>query len=75
MSKDSKMNFREANLNYIYKKHQGIYQQNFAETIDYLSNLAKRNKKNELKYKDIIDFKIGRFLLFPFRRIYKVLKK
>lgn len=75
MSKDSKMNFREANLNYIYKKHQDVYQQHFAETIDYLSNLAQRNKKNELKYKNSIDFKIGRFLLFSFRRIYKVLKK
>lgn len=71
MSKDCKINFREANLNYIYKKHQEVYQQHFAETVDYLTDLAQRNKKNELKYKSSIDFKIGRFLLFPFRRIYK----
>jgi glycosyltransferase involved in cell wall biosynthesis len=67
MSKDSKMNFREANLNYIYKKHHEVYQHYFAETVDYLTNLAQRNKKNELKYKSSLDFKIGRFLLFPFR--------
>lgn len=74
MSKDSKMNFREANLNYIYKKHQEVYQQHFAKTVDYLTNLAQRNKKNELKYKSSLDFRIGKFLLYPFRRIYKVFK-
>lgn len=67
MSKGSKMNFREANLNYIYKKHQDVYQQHFAETVDYWTNLAKRNKKNEIKYKSSLDFKLGRFLLFPLR--------
>lgn len=75
MSKDSKMNFREANLNYIYKKHQDEYQQHFDETIDYLTNLVQRNKKNELKYKNSIDFKIGRFLLFPFRLVRRLFKK
>ena len=75
LDKISKQNFREANLNYIYKKHQDIYQQHFAETIDYLANLAQRNKKNELKYKNSIDFKIGRFLLFPFRFLKKMFRK
>ena len=74
MSKDSKVNFREANLNYIYKKHQEVYQHHFNEAVDYLTDLAQRNKKNELKYKNSLDFKLGKFLLFPFRRIYKVLK-
>lgn len=67
LDKISKMSFREANLNYIYKKHQEVYRHHFAETVDYLTNLAQRNKKNELKYKSSLDFKIGRFLLFPFR--------
>jgi glycosyltransferase involved in cell wall biosynthesis len=75
MSKDSKMNFRETNLNYIYKKHQKVYRHHFAETVDYLTNLAQRNKKNELKYKSSLDFKIGRFLLFPFRLVKRLFKK
>ena len=67
LDKISKLYFREANLNYIYKKHQDIYQNHFGQTIDYLTDLAQRNKRNELKYKNSLDFKIGRFLLFPFR--------
>lgn len=67
LDKISKMNFREANLNYIYKKHQDVYTQRFAETVDYLTDLAQRNKRNELKYKNSLDFKIGKFLLLPFR--------
>ncbi|WP_396186008.1 glycosyltransferase family 2 protein [Flavobacterium sp.] len=75
MSKDSKMNFREANLRYIYKKHQDVYQCHFAEAVDYLTDLAQRNKRNELKYKNSIDFNIGRFLLFPFRFVRRLFKK
>jgi GT2 family glycosyltransferase len=75
LDKISKMNFREANLNYIYKKHQDVYQHHFAETIDYWCNLAQRNKENELKYKKSLDFKIGRFWLFPFRFVRKLFKK
>lgn len=75
LNKISKMYFREKNLKYIYKKHQDIYQHHFAETIDCLSNLAQRNKKNELKYKNSIDFKIGRFLLFPFRFLQRLFKR
>lgn len=67
LDKISKIYFRETNLNYIYKKHQDIYQLHFVEAVDNLINLAQRNKRNELKYKNSIDFKIGRFLLFPFR--------
>ena len=75
MSKDSKLNFRETNLNYIYKKHQDIYQHHFTEVIDYLTGLAHRNKRNELKYKNSVDFKIGRILLFPFRFLKRLFKK
>lgn len=74
MSIDTKTYFRETNLNYIYKKHQDLYQQYFSETVDYLTNLAQRNKKNELKYKNSVDFKIGRFLLFPFRFVNRLFK-
>ncbi|WP_282073730.1 glycosyltransferase family 2 protein [Polaribacter atrinae] len=64
---DSKENHREANLAYIYKKHSDIYKLHFLELVDFLSELAARNKRNEIKYKTSIDFKIGNIFLFPFR--------
>lgn len=67
LAKDAKMHFREENLYYIYKKHQDIYIQKFPETLEYIIQLAKRNRNNELKVRNTIDYKIGTFLLKPFR--------
>lgn len=69
MSKDSKANFREKNLSYMYIKHEDVFKLHFTETINFLSDLAARNKKNEIKYKTSLDFKIGRIVLFPIRFI------
>lgn len=73
MSKDSKKNHREKNIAYIYKKHKDIYLNHFSELVDFLSELASRNKRNEIKYKTSIEFKIGKIILFParfFKRIF-----
>ena len=75
MSKDSKMYHRESNLNYIYKKHSELYQKKFPDVVDYLTDLAQRNKKNEIKYKNSIEFKIGTFFLYPLRWMKKLLIK
>jgi glycosyltransferase involved in cell wall biosynthesis len=72
MSKDSKTNYRESNLKYIYKKHSDIYSKHFSELVDFLSDLAARNKRNEIKYKTSIDFKIGKIILFPFRILKRI---
>lgn len=69
MSKESKKNHREMNLAYIYKKHKDIYANHFIDVVDFLSELAARNKRNEIKYKTSIDFKIGKIILFPFRAL------
>ena len=69
MVKETKMYFRETNLKYMYLKHQDVYQKHFAETVNYLADLANRNKKSELKYKNAIEFKIGKLILQPFRYI------
>ncbi len=69
MSKESKKNHREKNLAYIYKKHCDIYANHFTDVVDFLSELAARNKRNEIKYKTSIDFKIGKIILFPFRTL------
>jgi glycosyltransferase involved in cell wall biosynthesis len=68
----SKENYREKNLAYIYKKHQDIYKLHFLELVDFLSELAARNKRNEIKYKTSIDFKIGKIILFPFRFLKRI---
>lgn len=75
MSKNSKMYHRETNLNYIFKKHIELYRENFSETIDILTSLAQRNKKNELKYKNSLEFKIGTIFLAPIRWLRKIMKK
>lgn len=75
MSKDAKQNHREQNLAYIYKKHEDIYKNNFSGVVDYISELAIRHKRNELKYKNSLDFKIGRFLLLPLRTLKKLVFK
>lgn len=75
MSKDAKENYREANLNYIYKKHQDVYSNHFLEVVDFLTNLAQRHKKNEIKYKTGIEFKIGKLILMPFRKLNRVVKR
>ena len=69
MSKDSKANHRESNLNYIYKKHDDVYKKNFPETIDFLTDLAQRHKRNEIKYKTSLEYKIGSLILLPLRKI------
>lgn len=72
MSKDSKTNYREINLKYIYNKHADVYSNHFSELVCFLSDLAARNKRNEIKYKTSIDFKIGKIILFPFRVLKRV---
>lgn len=75
MSKESKMNFRESNLNYIYKKHSDLYGNHFAQVVDFLTELAQRNKRNEIKYKNSLEFKIGNSILSPVRWLKKIVLK
>ena len=75
MSKDSKMNFRESNLNYIYKKHSDLYGNHFSQVVDFLTELAQRNKRNEIKYKNSLEFKIGNSILSPVRWLKKIVLK
>ncbi|WP_298764376.1 glycosyltransferase family 2 protein [uncultured Polaribacter sp.] len=75
MSKIAKTNYREKNLSYIYKKHKDIYKEHFEEAIDFIADLAIRHKRNEIKYKTSIDFKIGRIILFPIRFAKKIILK
>lgn len=74
LDKASKIYYREENLKYIFIKHQDLYQNNFTDAINYLTDLAARNKKNEIKYKNSLEFRIGDLALKPFRFIKQYLK-
>ena len=54
-------------LEYVIFKHQKLYIQNFDKTLKYLLKITKKNKENELKRINSIDYQIGKFLLKPFR--------
>ncbi|SHM61163.1 glycosyltransferase family 2 protein [Flavobacterium saccharophilum] len=75
VDQNAKLNYRESNLNYIYKKHQDIYITHFPETVDFLTNLAQRHKRNEIKYKTSLDHKIGSIILYPLRKINAIIKR
>lgn len=74
MSKDAKQNHREQNLAYIYKKHEDVYKNNFSGVVDYISELAIRHKRNELKYKNSKEYKIGRIFIYPLRVVKKIFR-
>lgn len=72
LAKYAKKYFREQNLQYIYKKHQDIYAGSFIKVVDFLTSLAQRNKHNEIKYKNSLEYKLGRIILFPLRKIKRI---
>lgn len=59
---------------YIFNKHKELYTENFELTIDYLLSKAELNKKNELKRVNSINYKVGKFILKPFRWIKSILQ-
>lgn len=75
VDQNAKLNYRESNLNYIYKKHQDIYLKHFPEAVDFLTNLAQRHKRNEIKYKTSLEYKIGSMILYPLRKINTIIKR
>lgn len=75
MSTNAKANHREANLKYIYIKHQDVYVKYFTEVVDFLTDLAQRHKRNEIKYKNGLEFKIGKIFLMPFRKLKRFFKR
>jgi glycosyltransferase involved in cell wall biosynthesis len=55
--------------NYIYFKHKDLYVENFERVIEYFLFIADKNKKNELKRINSIDFRLGKIILRPIRFI------
>ena len=66
----------EANMEYVFKKHEEIYIAQFGTTMEYLFFLIKRHHVSEQKIKKSLEFKIAKIIAKPFRILQKgMLKK
>lgn len=54
---------------FIFKKHKDLYLKYFDQTVENLLSIIDLNRRNELKRINSIDFKLGNFILKPFRFI------
>jgi glycosyltransferase involved in cell wall biosynthesis len=54
---------------YIFNKHKELYINNFDELLQNLLSIATINKKNELKRINALEYRLGSFILKPFRYI------
>lgn len=59
---------------YIFFKHKALYVNNYEKTINHLLNVADKNRKEEIKRINSIDYKLGRIILKPFRVFKKLFK-
>lgn len=54
---------------YIYQKHKELYKERYEDLIDYFLNAIALEKKNNVKIRETIDFRVGATLLKPLRII------
>jgi len=66
--------FKNGLYSYIINKHSDLYKQNFTETIAFLLRLIENTKKSEQKRINSIEFKVGKTVLNPFRKIKSLFK-
>lgn len=58
---------------YIYNKHKDLYIKNYNKTISFFLNEIDKNKKEYIKQKKQIDFKLGKLILSPIRFLKAIL--
>ena len=59
---------------YIYSKHKSLYLDNYEDTISYFLNRINLEKRNNIKIRNKIDYKIGHFILKPLRVIKSIFR-
>lgn len=69
MRLDAYANHDVAIKKYIYSKHKELYLNNYDKMIENFLNIIDLEKKNNIKIKNKIEFKIGLIILYPLRRI------
>lgn len=67
MRLDAYKNFDKDIKTYIYLKNKELYVNCYEDMIDYFLNSIDVEKKNNIKIRNTIDFKIGYILLMPLR--------
>jgi glycosyltransferase involved in cell wall biosynthesis len=60
-------------LAYIYFKHQDLYKENFTLFVKHLLSKIEREEKEKIKNTKRLEFRIGKFILRPFRWIKSIL--
>ena len=75
MLMDTLENHRLKILEYVIEKHKDNYYNKFDNTISYLLFLSNLYWQSEKKYKNSIEYKIGRMIFWPVKFIDKILFK
>ena len=74
MRLDAYANHDLAIKKYLYSKHKELYLNNYDEMISFFLNTIELEKKNVLKTKNKIDYKLGSLILAPLRFIKSLIK-
>lgn len=65
----------EANMEYIFRKHQDIYCRHFDNTAEVLFYYIKTHRLGKMEIKHSLEYKIGKALLKPYRMLSKLFSK
>lgn len=74
MRLDAYANHDVAIKKYLYAKHKELYQNNYDKMIEHFLYTIDLEKRNVLKTKQKIDYKLGSFILKPLRMIKSIIK-
>lgn len=74
MRLDAYTNHDVAIKKYLYSKHKELYLANYDKMIDHFLYAVDLEKRNVLKIKNKIDYKVGSILLRPLRMIKSIIK-
>lgn len=59
---------------YVFIKHEQLYKNHYSDLVDYLISHAIREEKEKIKNTKRLEFKIGIYVLMPFRKIKRIFK-
>ena len=72
---DTITNHAEANMEYIFRKHQDIYCRHFDNTAEVLFYYIKTHRIGKMQIKNSIEYKIGKLVLKPFKVVSQLFSK
>lgn len=72
---DTINNHFEDNKEYIFKKHKEVYIKDFENCMTVLFHQLKTYRSSEIKYKNSVEYKIGKVITKPYRMLQNLIKK